>query len=157
MRIILLSKYNKNLIEQISKIYNSAFQNSVFRTWNEKDFLDLFNMGSKFYLLYMDNNIIAYAIFFLEAKIAEVISIGVYKKEQKRGYGKILIDNFISENKNISRLSLEVARSNYNAISFYKYIGFYNVGVRKDYYLIRRGVNKGKKIDAIVMEKIINK
>ena len=71
------------------------------------------------------------------------------------GYGKNLIKNFVIENENITKLNLEVARSNYKAISFYKAIGFNYVGIRKKYYLIRRGLNKGKKIDAFILEMVI--
>ena len=152
MRIELLSKYNSQLIEKVYETYNSAFSYNVFQTLKKKDFLDFFNMGSKIYLLYEHNNIIAYAIFLIGKNVAEIISIGVDESYQGMGYGKNLIKHFVINNKNITKLNLEVAQSNFKAVSFYQAIGFNNVGIRKKYYLIRRGLNKGKKIDALILE-----
>ena len=57
----------------------------------------------------------------------------------------------MKKHKNIIKISLEVAATN-TAISFYLSMGFYKTGLRKNYYLIRKGVNKGSKVDAIILE-----
>ena len=155
MKIELLSKYNILFIEEVHNIYTSAFSENVFRIWDIKDFIDIYNMGCKFYLLYEKNNIIGYSLFLIESNVGEIISIGVKETCQSMGYGGHLIRNFIKTNENITKLNLEVAKSNYRAISFYQSIGFYHVGTRKNYYLVKRGLNKGKKIDALILEKII--
>ena len=58
----------------------------------------------------------------------------------------------MKKHKNIIKISLEVAATNTAAISFYLSMGFYKTGLRKNYYLIRKGVNKGSKVDAIILE-----
>tara|TARA_B100000686_G_scaffold78896_1_gene85042 strand:- start:27075 stop:27545 length:471 start_codon:yes stop_codon:yes gene_type:complete len=152
MKIALLSKYNILLIEEVHNIYNSAFSDNVFRIWDIKDFIDIYNMGSKFYLLYEKNNLIAYSVFLIGKNVGEIISIGVKETFQSMGYGRHLIRNFIKTNENITKLNLEVAKSNYKAISFYHSLGFHHVDTRKNYYLVRRGLDKGKKIHALILE-----
>ena len=48
----------------------------------------------------------------------------------------------MKKHKNIIKISLEVAVTNTTAISFYLSMGFYKTGLRKNYYLIRKGVAK---------------
>ena len=152
MNLLILKKYDCKKIKNIHEVYLSAFSSSHFQTLKRKDFEDFYRMDAKIFMLYIKKYLIGYAIFLINGDMAEILSIGIKKKYQKNGYGKILIIEFLKKHKNIIKISLEVAATNTAAISFYLSMGFYKTGLRKNYYLIRKGVNKGSKVDAIILE-----
>ena len=62
MQIKLIQIENKFFLQDVLKVYKSAFANSNFSTLNKKDFEDFLNMGSKIYVLQVKKKIIAYLI-----------------------------------------------------------------------------------------------
>lgn len=72
----------------------------------------------------------------LAADEAEILSIGVLPKFQRRGVGKILIEGLARAAKRAEarRLFLEVAADNQAAFELYRGSGFTAVGLRKGYY-----------------------
>lgn len=100
-----------------------------------------------YYVLEENNQIIG----FLEASIispeSEIFDIAVKKEFQGKGYGKMLMENFISicKNSGVNTIFLEVNSINKKAISFYLNAGFEPYAERKNYY--------GKNLDAILMKK----
>ena len=76
------------------------------------------------------------------------------KKDAKRGFqgkglGRYMMQYLISQanNAQIKQLFLEVRKSNLVAISLYKSLDFYRIGIRKNYYRTPSG-----REDAIVMQ-----
>ena len=67
---------------------------------------------------------------------AEILSIGVLPKFQRRGVGKLLVEGLSRAVKNAEarRLFLEVAADNQAAFELYRSCGFTAVGMRKAYY-----------------------
>lgn len=65
-----------------------------------------------------------------------ILMFAVEKSYRKRGIGHELMDHFIrlSEARGVKRISLEVRRSNVEAIRFYEHYGFQNTGVLFMYY-----------------------
>ena len=155
MEFVLLKELKSKSLEKVYHIYLSAFSDSNFQILNKQDFEDFYRMGTKIYVLMQNDIYIAYVVVMINGEILEIISIGVNKSFQKHGYGKYLLDNLIKINKNSCKIYLEVSRTNNNAISFYKSYGFSLTGVRKQYYIIRKGVNKGEKVDALLYEYIV--
>jgi ribosomal-protein-alanine N-acetyltransferase len=66
---------------------------------------------------------------------------------QRNKIGSALIQHITHYAQNQSKIVLEVADNNTQAIAFYTSLGFYRVGVRKNYYHLN---------SAILMEKIID-
>ena len=152
MKLLLLNKYDNQKLRNIHEIYLSAFANSSFQIFRLEDFEDFFSMGAKIYTIYLNQDLIGYAVFLINGKVAEILSIGVKSNYQKQGYGKKLIYEFLKKFNTISKVNLEVSCKNFDAINFYLSMGFSKIGLRKNYYTFRKGDNKGKKIDAWLLE-----
>lgn len=89
-----------------------------------------------YYTLKLQNNIIGYIAFSLVIDTIEIESIVIDKFHQKKGYGTTLLNftiNFAKEN-NVSKIFLEVRKSNINAIKLYEKLGFEFLNIRKKYY-----------------------
>jgi len=155
MQIKLIHNENKKFMRDVLKVYKSAFVNSNFSILNKKDFEDYFNIGSKIYVLQIKKEIIAYLILLLNKNLGEIASIGVHENYQNNNYGKYLIKGVLEKNLNLIKINLEVAVTNYKAINFYKTLGFNNVGLRKQYYLIKKGKDKGERVDALILEMLL--
>ena len=72
----------------------------------------------------------------LAADEAEILSIGVVPKFQRRGVGTLLVEGLARAAKRAEskRLFLEVAADNQPAFELYRSCGFTAVGMRKGYY-----------------------
>ena len=152
MEFELVKDFKKKVFDDLHGVYASAFNKSLLQILTKDDFKDFFDMGAKIYLLKKDYNIIGYIVVSINREIAEIFSIGISMPHQKKGYGKILLDRLVKSNSNILKITLEVSELNYQAIKFYKTYGFSLIATRKNYYLIRKGINKGIKIDALLFE-----
>ena len=152
MQIKLIQIENEKFLQDVLKVYKSAFANSNFSILNKKDFEDFLNMGSKIYVLQVKKKIIAYLILLLNKNLGEILSIGVLKNYQNNNYGKYLIKGVLKSNLNLMKINLEVAVTNYKAINFYQSLGFDIAGFRKQYYLIKKGIDKGERVDALILE-----
>lgn len=72
----------------------------------------------------------------LAADEAEILSIGVLPKFQRRGVGGLLVQGLAraAQRAEAKRLFLEVAADNQAAFALYRSLGFTAVGMRKGYY-----------------------
>ena len=101
--------------------------------------------------LYLNNTIIGICVFHKIFDEAEIRYLSVDPNYKRRGLGKKLIYDIFKEckNENIKRIFLEVSINNKQALSFYDYLGFETIGIRKKYY--KDGA------DALLKEKMLNK
>ncbi len=85
----------------------------------------------------------------LAADEAEILSIGVLPKFQRRGVGTLLIEGLARAAKRAEakRLFLEVAADNQAAFALYRRGGFTAIGMRKGYY----NRTDGEPQDALVL------
>ena len=88
------------------------------------------------YAIYKGEFIVCVCVFQIISDEAELLYITIHPKFTRRGFGKILFENFlnISEKKNIRTIFLEVSSKNKPAISFYKIFDFKTINIRKKYY-----------------------
>ena len=63
-----------------------------------------------------------------------ILNLGVFPPRQKEGIGTIPLSNFLESTKSSSSVFLEVKKSNFHSIEFYKNNGFKVFGERKNYY-----------------------
>ncbi|WP_428024393.1 GNAT family N-acetyltransferase [Arcobacter sp.] len=82
------------------------------------------------------------------------LGIAIHKKYQNFGYGqkalKIFFNN-LKEKTNLKKILLEVLSTNKNAIKVYEKLGFKQINILKNHFLLNE-----KLIDVIVMEKKLN-
>lgn len=85
--------------------------------------------------------------------MVHLLVLGVHPNNQRQGIGKLLLQQCISHCKqiNVSALTLEVRKSNQQAINFYLKNGFEQQGVRTDYYPAKDG-----REDGLIMTKFVS-
>ena len=122
-----------------SKNSNSCYELDLktIKHWNqnqwknelEKDYIN--GIG-----IYVNNSIVGVCVFHKIHDEAEIRYLSVDPNYNRRGLGKKLIYKVFQKckNENIKRILLEVSIKNKQAISFYDYLGFETIGIRKNYY-----------------------
>jgi len=83
-----------------------------------------------------DGNVKGHCIYFFVPGNAEIISVAVSEEDRRHGYGRELVEHVIAEakNKGLDKVFLEVRSSNVGAIALYTFVGFQQVGERKNLY-----------------------
>ena len=101
--------------------------------------------------IYFNNMIIGVCVLHQIIDEAEIRYLSVHPSFKRRGLGKKLINKIFKgcKNENIKKIFLEVSSKNKQALSFYDYLGFETISIRKKYY--RDGS------DALLKEKMLNK
>ena len=126
------------------KIINEI-ENQLSLNLTTPDFFKRVSLNSHFNFLklHVHSNIIGFVLFSFNKKDCDIISIGVCKNFQKKGYGKKLIEYL--KNKNCLNIFVEVSKNNKKALIFYKKLKFIEIGLRKKYY-------KKNNTDAILLK-----
>ena len=90
----------------------------------------------------------AYCLAYITSMQADIIAIGTEKTKQCRGFGQIILHHLINvtEQHNVTQITLEVAADNIPARRLYESCGFHLSGIRRDYYY-----HGGNRCDAVIM------
>ena len=101
-----------------------------------------------------DEQVLGFALARLVADEAELLLLAVKTAGQRRGIGRILLEDFEDEavKRGAGRLHLEVREGNH-ALSLYERTGFGLVGRRRHYY----GGQNGDRYDALTLAKSARK
>ena len=75
-----------------------------------------------------------FALAWFIADEIQLMRIVIHREFRRCGIGSKLIHTIIDEADKQTKITLEVADNNPGAIEFYRSLGFYNVGFRKNYY-----------------------
>lgn len=88
-----------------------------------------------------ENRIVGFLIYSTVLDESELLQIVVSPECRKRGFGRMLMEDFFSELKKdgIVTSFLEVRESNAPAIALYQSFGFTAAGIRKNYYPAENG------------------
>ena len=116
-----------------------SIENKVFKDpWPRHFFIDdLKNKGtSKYYVLKLDDKIVAYAGIWLMFENCDLVNIAVDSSYQGMGYGEKMLRFIICESIKCGCefMHLEVRPSNLAALELYKKYGFIKTRERKAYY-----------------------
>ncbi|AXN31491.1 ribosomal protein S18-alanine N-acetyltransferase [Vibrio coralliilyticus] len=119
--------------------------------WSETMIRDVTSRGACHHVLMDDDKVVGY--FYAQNIVGEVtlLNIAVDPALQGRGYGKQLIESFLTMCEQLKAESawLEVRESNTRAANLYEAVGFNEVDRRVNYYPTATG-----KEDAIIMSYI---
>ncbi len=110
---------------------------SFSKPWTKQGFeSELANDTANFLVAVYDNREIGYIGFHVVLDEGDVANIAVLPEYRRCGVGKILLENAVRvcKEKKLAFLSLEVRKSNENAIALYKKFDFEIVGERKNFY-----------------------
>lgn len=82
------------------------------------------------------DQVVGYLVGQIIFEMSDLYYVAVHPNYRSRGYGKLLVDQFIQDayKNDGDTMSLEVRMSNQAAISLYEKCGFISVGTRARYY-----------------------
>lgn len=120
-------------LEQVVNIEERCFPES----WSGK----MIESGLKcsydiFFVIEMKQNLIGYAALRILGGVGEIQRIAILPEWRRQGYARELLDSVVkvSRQKQAGWMILEVRNSNETARNLYKSYGFFEEGIRKDYY-----------------------
>ncbi|MDV7106105.1 ribosomal protein S18-alanine N-acetyltransferase [Vibrio sp. TH_r3] len=116
--------------------------------WKQSMINDVNSRGACHHVLVSEETVVGY--FYAQNIVGEVtlLNIAVDPQQQGKGFGKILVEYFLSvcEEAKAESAWLEVRESNRKAHNLYESVGFNEVDRRHNYYPTKKG-----KEDAIIM------
>jgi ribosomal-protein-alanine N-acetyltransferase len=126
-------RMTEDLVKQVAEIEKECFASP----WTEDELAyQLSKPTARFYVAVENGEALGYIGSDFIIDEAYVTNIAVKINKRKKGIGRQLLDALITDCKNngASFLSLEVRKSNAEAIRLYEKTGFIKVGERKNFY-----------------------
>ncbi|MBR7163867.1 MAG: ribosomal protein S18-alanine N-acetyltransferase [Clostridia bacterium] len=123
----------KDMLSDLAKLEKMCF--SV--PWTETMFLgELLNPAAVYRVILYEGKPVAYMGMWLVADEGQITNVAVHPDHRRQGLAKELIHAFIdiAKHEELALLTLEVRAGNQPAISLYESLGFYQVGLRRNYY-----------------------
>lgn len=120
-------------IKDIAELEKECFS----EPWSENSLRDeLTNETARFYVLRDNENLLGYIGANNICNEVYITNVAVNSKCRGKGYGKILVNHLIKqgEAERAFFITLEVRKSNENAIKLYEKCGFKLIGERKNFY-----------------------
>lgn len=104
------------------------------------------NKAARYFVLEIDGEIVGFAGLWLQFDQAHIVTIAVAPELRRSGHGLRLVLSLLdlAEREGMDDCTLEVRKSNEAARALYRRLGFFEVGLRKAYYLDNRE-------DAVIM------
>ena len=100
--------------------------------WSEESFKNAEN--TRFYVYFENETPLGYVGIYSILDEGYITNLAVLKEHRKKGIATSLLSQLISNENNLSFISLEVRESNLPAISLYEKFNFKKEGVRKAFY-----------------------
>lgn len=129
----IISKMSENDIHEIAELEKACFS----EPWSENSLTEeLTNETARFYVLRDNENLLGYIGANNICDEVYITNVAVSENSRGKGYGKRLVNHLIKqcESENALFVTLEVRKSNENAIALYEKCGFKKVGERKNFY-----------------------
>lgn len=124
---------------------NTIEQTAHYQPWTQEQLASCFR--SKYFIgvLTLHHRVIAYGVMNIVLGESELLTLSVSTDYQQKGLGYKLLHSLFHEvmKEGVYCCFLEVRPSNKSAIKLYRKLGFYQVGLRKDYYKTREGREDG--------------
>lgn len=104
--------------------------------WSKQSLLDALEVGTKFFVSERNGAVLGYIGISCILDEGYVTNVAVFSKHRKTGIATSLVKRVLNlkDEIGLSFVSLEVRRSNQNAISLYKKLGFCEEGIRRNFY-----------------------
>ncbi|MEW6456184.1 MAG: ribosomal protein S18-alanine N-acetyltransferase [Acidobacteriota bacterium] len=121
-------------LNKVLEIENLSFSNP----WSRNAFLfELVNRGISYpIIIEKEDKIIGYSIMWIIGEESHITNIAIHPHYRKMGIGKFILEKLItiSKKRKAKYISLEVRKSNKNAVMLYEKMEFKLIGIRKNYY-----------------------
>ena len=128
-----IKKMTSAHIGEIAELEKECFSSP----WSEDGLKsELDNKFSRFFVAFSDGKIAGYIGAHNVLGEVYITNVAVFPEFRRNGMGKALVEFLVKKMKseNAEFVTLEVRKSNINAISLYEKCGFEKVGDRKDFY-----------------------
>lgn len=128
-----IKKFDAAHLDGVLRVENECFD----IPWSRKSLEEqLYNPNAVYYVILEDERVVGYAGMWHIIDEGDITNIGILKDKRRLGYAGRLIEKLIgyAEEHRLSCINLEVKATNSAAIALYKKHGFYEVGIRKNYY-----------------------
>ena len=128
-----IEKMTSSHIEVIASLEKECFSSP----WSENGLkTELDNNFARFLVAFSGDRIAGYIGSHNVLGEVYITNVAVFPEFRRNGVGKALVEFLVDEMKNESAefVTLEVRKSNFNAISLYEKCGFEKVGERKNFY-----------------------
>ncbi len=124
-----IKKLSQEYIKDVADIEKACFS----KPWNEISIAaELKNEFSRFYVAVEDGKAVGFVGLYALSGEADIVRVGVLPQYRNRGIARAVLKKSL-ENVD-GDVFLDVRESNAPAISLYRSLGFYDTGVRKNYY-----------------------
>ncbi|HNX37935.1 MAG TPA: ribosomal protein S18-alanine N-acetyltransferase [Candidatus Cloacimonadota bacterium] len=129
--MLTLRKILPDDLPEVVRIEQSAFADP----WPEEAFSkDIMENG---YALFDGSRLVGYTFVLTVLDECSIINVAVDPEDQNRGHGEHMLRELmkiLTVRKGIRRYFLDVRESNLPARSLYRKLGFFELGIRKNYY-----------------------
>ncbi len=104
--------------------------------WTRGIFQDCLRVGYACWVAELDGDLIGHAVLTIAADEAHLLNLTIGVQHQRRGFGRFLLREIITQARagGVESLFLEVRPSNRGALQLYRSEGFTLVGTRPRYY-----------------------
>lgn len=138
-------------MDEVMAVMDGAFGEAFGEAWTRSQLSGILPMAGVFLMLAIDraeNAVAGFSLFRTVADESELLLIAVMPGAQRRGIGRLLLDDFVERARaaRLRRIHLEVRDGN-PAIAMYRAAGFSPVGRRRNYY----HAVSGNRYDAITL------
>lgn len=129
---IVIAKMQDKDIPEVANIEARVFS----MPWSEQGFADALKQDTIFVTAKQEEQVVGYCGMYCSFEEGEITNVAVLPEAQNHGIGKKIISGLLraAQEKNISRIVLEVRVSNLPAIRLYEGFGFQKAGIRKGFY-----------------------
>ncbi len=130
---VIIREMTESDISEIADLEKECFS----EPWSDNSLREeLCNDTARFYVLRNDEKLLGYIGANNICNEVYITNVAVNSKCRGKGYGKILVNHLIKQCKaeNTFFITLEVRKSNENAIALYEKCGFKLIGERKNFY-----------------------
>lgn len=124
-----ITQLSEKYIKDVADIEKVCFS----RPWNELSIAaELKNEFSKFYVAVENGRAVGYVGLYVLTGEADIVRVAVLPQYRKRGIARAVLEHSLESAQ--CDVFLDVRESNAPAIALYRSLGFYDTGVRKNYY-----------------------
>ena len=138
-------------IDAVMQVMDAAFGDTFGEAWTRSQLGGILPMAGVSLILARepdDGDTVGFSLFRTVADESELLLIAVAPGRQRRGVGRVLLEDFLDRARNdaVSRVHLEVRDGN-SALRLYRDAGFSPVGRRRNYYR----ASDGQRFDAVTL------
>ncbi len=133
MNEIKISEVNESDCEAIAKLEEECFS----MPWSVQSVKEsLLQECTIFLKAVFDNKIVGYIGLYRFFDEGDITNVAVTTLYRRKGIAKLLINSMIEKCKSLGvhEITLEVRQGNQAAINLYEQMGFFEIGIRKDFY-----------------------